>query len=63
MSFLLRGYLSVPTPDDDRFLECALVARAAFLVTGSLRPFPKHYDPVAIVTPGQLLQRLIVDQG
>jgi len=50
-------------PDDDRFLECALAARAAFLVTGNVRHFPKHYDPVAIVTPRQLLQRLIVAQG
>jgi len=50
-------------PDDDRFLECAVAARAAFLITGNLRHFPKHYDPVAIVTPRQLLQRLVADQG
>jgi len=36
---------------------------SAFLVTGNVRHFPKHYDPVAIVTPRQLLQRLIVAQG
>jgi putative PIN family toxin of toxin-antitoxin system len=49
-------------PDDDRFLECALAAEAAFLVTGNMRHFPKHYDPVLIVTPRQLLQHLIADQ-
>jgi len=50
-------------PDDDRFLECALAAEAAYLVTGNLRHFPKGYEPVSIVTPRQLLNRLISDQA
>jgi len=48
-------------PDDDRFLECALAAQAAYLVTGNVRHFPKDYKPVAIVTPRELLQHLIAD--
>jgi putative PIN family toxin of toxin-antitoxin system len=50
-------------PDDDRFLECALAAEARYLVTGNLRHFPKDYKPVSIVTPRQLLSRLIADQA
>ncbi len=46
-------------PDDDRFLECALAAEAAYLITGNTRHFPKSYSPVAIVTPRQLLDHLI----
>lgn len=49
-------------PDDDCFLECALAADAAYLVTGNVRHFPKNYEPVPIVTPRQLLTRLIADQ-
>ena len=49
-------------PDDDCFLECALAAEAAYLVTGNVRHFPKDYAAIAIVTPRQLLQRLIADQ-
>ena len=49
-------------PDDDRFLECALAAGAAYLVTGNVRHFPKDYEPVRIVTPRQLLSRLLAEQ-
>ena len=49
-------------PDDDCFLECALAAEAAYLVTGNTRHFPKNYEPVGVVTPRQLLKRLIADQ-
>jgi predicted nucleic acid-binding protein len=45
-------------PDDDCFLECAVAAEAAYLVTGNLRHFPRNYEPVAIVTPRQLIDRL-----
>ncbi len=50
-------------PDDDCFLECALAAEAAYLVTGNIRHFPKDYKPVAIVNPRELLKRLIADHG
>lgn len=45
--------------DDNRFLECAVAAEAEYLVTGNIRHFPKDYKPVSIVTPRQLLERLI----
>jgi putative PIN family toxin of toxin-antitoxin system len=50
-------------PDDDCFLECAVAAEAAYLVTGNLRHFPKNYEPVPIVTPRQLLSRLIAEHA
>ena len=45
--------------DDNRFLECAVFAEAEYLATGNTRHFPKRFTPVAIVTPRQLLERLI----
>ena len=50
-------------PDDDRFLECALAAEARYLVRGNLRHFPKDYKLVSIVTPRQLLNRIIADEA
>jgi predicted nucleic acid-binding protein len=49
-------------PDDDRFLECALAADAAYVVTGNARHFPKGYGAIVVVTPRQLLERLTADQ-
>jgi predicted nucleic acid-binding protein len=49
-------------PDDDCFLDCALAAEAAYLVTGNVRHAPKDYEPVAIVTPRQRLTRLIAER-
>ncbi len=37
------------------FLECAVSARADFLVTGNLRDFPKTFRGVRIVSPRQFL--------
>jgi uncharacterized protein len=51
--------LSVCSDPDD---EYALAAEAAYIVTGNARHFPKAYGAVAIVTPRELLQRLIADQ-
>ncbi len=45
-------------PDDDCFLECALAAEAAYIVTGNARHFPKDYEAIAVVTPRQLIERL-----
>lgn len=50
-------------PDDNRFLECAVAAHALYLVTGNLRHYPKNFEPVAIVTPRQLLERLFATQA
>ncbi len=45
--------------DDNCFLECAVAAEAKYLVTGNIRHFPKNFSAVAIVTPRELLDRLI----
>jgi uncharacterized protein len=43
-------------PDDNRVLECALQARAAYLVTGDRHLLILHpYRGIAIVTPKQFL--------
>src|SRR6202047_826956 len=31
-------------PDDNMFVECADAARADYLVTGNLRPFPRFWE-------------------
>jgi putative PIN family toxin of toxin-antitoxin system len=42
-------------PDDNRFLECADVARADFLVTGNLRHFPRFWKKTKIITPREFI--------
>ncbi len=42
-------------PDDDRVMECALEARADFIVTGNIRDFPAQFHGVRIVTPRDFL--------
>jgi putative PIN family toxin of toxin-antitoxin system len=42
--------VKVSTDDDDnRFLECAVAAKAEFLVTGNLRHYPDSFGPTRIV--------------
>lgn len=36
-------------PDDNRILECAVAARAAYIVTGNLRDFPPDWPVARIV--------------
>jgi putative PIN family toxin of toxin-antitoxin system len=58
-----RGNLVVPSrrlevsgdPDDNRFLECADAARADYLVTGSLRHFPRFWKKTKIITPREFI--------
>jgi predicted nucleic acid-binding protein len=38
---------------DNRFLECAEAAEAAYLVTGNTKHFPECYGSTKIVTPRQ----------
>jgi putative PIN family toxin of toxin-antitoxin system len=38
-----------PDDDDDRFIECAVAARAEFLISGNLRHYPPSYGDVRIV--------------
>jgi uncharacterized protein len=47
-------------PEDNKFLECALEARADYLVTGNRRHFTMtHYDKTRIVGPGDFLYRIV----
>ena len=45
-----------PHGPDNRFLECAEVARAEYLVTGNHRHFPLRHKTARIVTPKQFLE-------
>jgi putative PIN family toxin of toxin-antitoxin system len=42
-------------PDDDVFLQCAMAAKADYLVTGNLRHFPRTFESTRIVTPREFL--------
>jgi putative PIN family toxin of toxin-antitoxin system len=42
-------------PDDNRFLECADVARSDYLVTGNLRHFPRFWKKTKIITPREFI--------
>ena len=43
-----------PDEADNRFLECALEAQAAFLVTGNLRHFPRAvFEDIQILAPAR----------
>jgi uncharacterized protein len=40
---------------DNRFLAAAAVGKAAFLITGNTRHFPKRYGRTSIVTPSEFI--------
>jgi uncharacterized protein len=42
-------------PDDDKFLECADVARADYLITGNPRHFPKFWKTTKIITSREFI--------
>jgi len=46
-------------PDDDIFLECAVAARAHYLVTGNTRHFPVRWSGTKILTARQFLDAVI----
>jgi len=46
---------------DDKFLECALEARADFMVTGNLGDFPVRFQDIRVVAPRQFLTLLTAD--
>jgi putative PIN family toxin of toxin-antitoxin system len=58
-----RGNLVVPSrrlevsgdADDNRFLECADAARADYLVTGSLRHFPRFWKKTKVITTREFI--------
>jgi uncharacterized protein len=42
-------------PNDNHILECALEARADYIVTGNIRHFPAQFQDIRIITPRQFL--------
>lgn len=46
---------------DNKFLECALAARADFVVTGNVRHFPARFQDVRIIQPRQFLTILAAE--
>ncbi len=68
LRMLRRTYIMVaPTkeveatsdPDDNMFLECALEARADYVVTGNLRHFPSRFQDIRVIQPRQFLSILM----
>ena len=53
-----------PDPDDDKFIACALVGNAEFLVTGNKKHFPQvpHAGP-KIVNSAELLEFITLELG
>lgn len=47
--------------NDNKFLECALAARADFVVTGNTRHFPTRFQDIRIALPRQFLTVLAAD--
>jgi putative PIN family toxin of toxin-antitoxin system len=50
-----------PHSADNRFLECADVARADYLVTGNKRHFPKTWRQTLVVNARELLEWIVPD--
>ena len=49
-------------PDDRKFLHCAEVAKAEYIVTGNKRHFPQNArGAVRVVSAGELLDRLTLE--
>jgi putative PIN family toxin of toxin-antitoxin system len=42
-------------PDDNKIIECALEARADYVVTGNTRHFPVQFQDIRIIRPRQFL--------
>jgi uncharacterized protein len=49
--------------DDNMVLECALEARADYVVTGNLRHFPKQFQDIRVVAPKQFLTAVAAEPG
>lgn len=47
--------------NDNKFLECALEARADFVITGNTRHFPTQFQDIRTVNPRQFLTVLAAD--
>ncbi len=54
-----RKKLSITSdPDDNMILECALEARADYVVTGNVRHFPAKFQDIRVILPRQFLTLL-----
>lgn len=62
--FLVAGQkipLQIKDPDDMPFLEIAVSAQAAFLITGNISHFPPKIEKTRIVTPSVFIKRFFKD--
>jgi uncharacterized protein len=51
-----------PDTGDTKFVECALTAKADFIITGNKRHFPeKSYGSAHVVNAGELLDRITLE--
>jgi uncharacterized protein len=48
-------------PDDNKVLECALDARADYVVTGNVRHFPARFQDIRVLLPRQFLTVLAAE--
>lgn len=48
-------------PDDNKVLDCAVEAHAAFLVTGNVRHFPVRFRGVRIIPPVEFVELLAAE--
>ena len=49
----------LPDPDDAKFVQCAVAAKAEYLVTGNKRHFPQEAcGAVQVVSAAELLDRI-----
>lgn len=47
--------------EDNKFLECALEARADYVVTGNVRHFPMRFQDIRVILPRQFLTALAAE--
>ncbi len=50
-------------PDDNKIVECALEARADYIVTGNTRHFPSRFQDIRMVLPRQFLTLAAAQPG
>ena len=51
-----RSLTACLDPEDNRFLECAEAARAAYLITGNKRHFPSRWGKTQVVNAREFLE-------
>ena len=48
-------------PDDNKVVECALEARAEYVVTGNVRDYPERFQDIRIIPPRRFMTLLASD--